>query len=50
MLIVLTTKPRSGNCLRKCHVCGDIYNGWNFVACQACEHDHNYIVVENWSK
>ena len=49
-VITLTVKPIGGNRLRKCLVCGDIYNGWNFIACQACEHEHQYIVIENWSK
>jgi hypothetical protein len=49
-VITLTEKPESGRRYRECKVCGEIYWGWNFIACHVCEHEHNYIVVENWSK
>jgi hypothetical protein len=44
MIIILTDKPTTGRMDRVCHVCGDTYNGWNFVACRECEAAHNYTV------
>lgn len=48
MLIRLTEKPTTGRIDRICKVCGDNYNGWNFVVCRECEIDANYTVSHEW--
>lgn len=46
--ITLFEKPLVGAMDRVCHVCGDNYFGWNFVACPTCENAKNYTVTRVW--
>ena len=48
MIITLTTRPEQGKRQRTCHVCGDPYEGWNFVACIPCEIRGGYVVNRLW--
>jgi hypothetical protein len=38
MIVTIWTKPDQGNIQRTCRICGETYQGWNFVRCAACAH------------
>jgi hypothetical protein len=38
MIVTIWTKPETGNIQRTCRICGEPYQGWNFVRCAACAH------------
>lgn len=42
--IELTERPVQGKRERACHMCGEVYYGWNFVRCLECE--ERFPIVE----
>lgn len=48
-IITITEKPEQGRKQRVCHVCGEPYEGWNFVQCPDCERSGVEIEIhEAW--
>ena len=48
MIITLTHRPEQGFRQRTCRMCGDPYEGWNFVVCAPCEIKGGYTVAHEW--
>ena len=49
MIVVITDRPEMGSRERACHICGEIYVGWNFVRCPDCVREEVPVtVVEAW--
>ena len=47
--IIIDSRQDVGKLQRTCKVCGDTYEGWNFVACLSCEREKQYIVTHLWN-
>lgn len=49
MTITISERPVMGKVSRVCRVCGEPYEGWNFVQCQECENSCTPVtVIETW--